>query len=83
MVKASNVDENTKKEEKTDDPGMDGVLDKVLEKAGFKTLVKLQPDHPGEEGDQEIDQMLAMLGLKKGKLVAVIGSKDLYKKKEE
>jgi hypothetical protein len=77
------MDESTKKEGKSNGGGMEKVLDDVLDKVGFKTLVKLQPDHPGEEGEQEIDEMLAMLGLKKGKLVAVIGSKDFYKKKEE
>ena len=55
---------------------MEGILDKCLERTGFKTLVKLQPNSPGEKGDEEIDGMLAMLGLRKVGKPIVIDSKE-------
>lgn len=71
-------------EENKDEKGLDmeEILDKCLERTGFKTLVKLVPNGNGEEADANIDKMLAEMGLKKGKLVAVIRSKDLFKKSE-
>lgn len=62
---------------------MEQILDKCLEKTGFKTLVKLVPNGTGDESDENLDKMLAEMGLKKGKLVAVINSKDLFKKKDK
>ena len=67
--------------EENNQSGIEGIFDKVLEKTGFKTLVKLQPNSPGEKGDEEIDDMLAMLGLRKvGKPIVVI---DTLSKKTE
>lgn len=72
-------------EEKKEEEGLDmeQILDKCLEKTGFKTLVKLVPNGTGDESDENLDKMLAEMGLKKGKLVAVINSKDLFKKKDK
>jgi hypothetical protein len=71
--------------EKKEEDGLDmeQILDKCLERTGFKTILKLVPNGTGEESDENLDKMLAELGLKRGKIVAVISSKDLFKNQEE
>jgi hypothetical protein len=53
----------------------DEMLDDALEKSGFITLGKLIPN-PDPDPDENIDKMLAEMGLKRGKKIGEFGIKN-------